>query len=102
MKQILGVFVVLYVFALLQMSFFVHIFPSGFIPNLIILTVVLLSIFERNDSLASFAAALFGGFLMDIFSESIIGFWPFVLVLISLFIKRALQDYVRISIPQKF
>lgn len=102
MKQILGIFVVLYAFALLQMSFFVHIFPIGLIPNLIIFTVIFLSIFERRDSLASFCAALFGGFLMDIFSEGIIGFWPFVLVLISLFIKRAVQDYVRVSIPQKF
>ena len=102
MKQILGIFVLLYVFALLQMSFLVHIFPIGLIPNLIILTVVFLSILERNDSLASFCAALFGGFLIDIFSEGIIGFWPFVLVLISLFIKQVLQNYVRISIPQKF
>jgi len=102
MKQVFGIFVVLYFFALLQMSFFVHIFPIGLIPNLIILTVIFLSIFEKNESIASFSAALFGGFLIDIFSEGIIGFWPFVLVLISMLIKQALHNYVRISIPQKF
>lgn len=102
MKQALGIFAVLYVFALLQMSFFVHLFPNGFIPNLIIFAVIALSIFESQDSLASFVAALSGGFLMDIFSEGIIGFWPFVLVLVSLLIKQILQQYVRISIPQKF
>jgi len=102
MKLLLGVFLLLYAFALLQMSFLVHFFPAGLIPNLIILTVLCLSIFERSSSSASMVGSLFGGFLIDIFSGGIIGFWSLVLLLISTFIKIVLEDYVRLPIPKKF
>ena len=102
MKQAITVFLALYVFAILQMSFFVHVFPNGLAPNLIILSVVLLSIFERRDSYASFAAALFGGLLLDLFSGGIIGFWSLGLGAASLLIKLVLEDYVRIPILKKF
>lgn len=102
MKQMAGIFLLLYGFALLQMSFFVHFFPSGWIPNLLIFAVVFLSIFEHRESYASFAAALFGGFLMDIFSGGIIGFWPLVLLLFSVFTRFVLENYVRFPIPKKF
>lgn len=102
MKQLFGVFLLLYVFALLQMSFLVHFFPSGLVPNLIILTVLCLSIFERSSSYASIGAALFGGFLIDVFSGGVIGFWPLILFLISIFIKIVLEGYVRLPIPKKF
>ena len=102
MKLLFGVFLVLYAFALLQMSFLVHFFPAGLVPNLIIFTVLCLSIFERSSSYVSMGAALFGGFLIDIFSDGVIGFWPLILLLISIFIKIVLEDYVRLPIPKKF
>lgn len=102
MKLLFGVFLLLYAFALLQMSFLVHFFPAGLVPNLIILTVLCLSIFERSSSYSSMGVALFGGFLLDIFSDGIIGFWPLALLLISTFIKIVLEDYVRLPIPKKF
>ena len=102
MKRILFMFLLLYLFAILQMSFFVHFFPAGFILNLIVLAVIVLSIFEGRDSYASLGAALFGGFLMDVFSGGIIGFWPLVLLAVSLAIKKILEAYVRFPIPKKF
>ena len=102
MKQLFSVFLLLYAFALLQMSFLIHFFPAGLTPNLIILTVLCLSIFERSSSHASMAGSLFGGFLIDIFSGGVIGFWPLMLFLISIFIKIVLEDYVRLPIPKKF
>ena len=102
MKLLFGVFLLLYACALLQMSFLVHFFPSGLVPNLIILTVLLLSVFERSETVASMGAALFGGFLIDIFSGGVIGFWSLVLFFTSIFIKIALEDYVRLPIPKKF
>ncbi len=102
MKRTLGIFLLLCAFALLQMSFLVYFFPKGLVPNLIIFTVVFFSIFEKEQSYASIAAALFGGFLMDIFSEGIIGVWSLALVLTALLIKKVLEDYVRIPIPKKF
>ncbi|OHA64587.1 MAG: rod shape-determining protein MreD [Candidatus Wildermuthbacteria bacterium RIFCSPLOWO2_02_FULL_47_9c] len=102
MKQAIVLFLVFYVFALLQMSFFVHLFPNGLVPNLIILSVVLLSIFERRGSYASFVAALFGGFLLDVFSGGVIGLWALGLGFASLLIKLILEDYVRFPILKKF
>lgn len=102
MKKLMGIFLVLAVFSVLQMSFFVHFFPRGFIPNFIILLVIFLSIFEKEESSGSIAAALFGGFLMDVFSEGVIGFWALVLTIVSLAIKGILQEYVRLPIPKKF
>ncbi|MBI2098519.1 MAG: rod shape-determining protein MreD [Candidatus Wildermuthbacteria bacterium] len=102
MKQTIILFLVFYVFAILQMSFFVHLFPNGLVPNFIILSVVLLSIFEHRDSYASFLAALFGGFLLDVFSGGIIGLWALGLGFASLFIKIVLEDYVRLPILKKF
>lgn len=102
MKHVFGIFLLLYTFALLQMSFLVYFSPAGFVPNLVIFTVVFLSIGEKGESYASIAAALFGGFLMDVFSTGIIGVWSLALALIALLIKKALEDYVRIPIPKKF
>lgn len=102
MKQMLGIFLLLCAFALLQMSFFVYFFPNGFIPNLIIGTIIFLTIFEKQKSYASIAAALFGGFLLDVFSEGVIGFWALMLTLASLVIKGVLEEYVSIPIPKKF
>ena len=102
MKQLFSVFLLLYAFALLQMSFLIHFFPAGLVPNLIIFAVLCLSIFERSTSYASMVGSLFGGFLIDIFSGGVIGFWALVLFLISTFIKIVLEDYVRLPIPKKF
>ncbi|GEM_PF-3103399 len=102
MKLLSGVFLLLYAFALLQMSFFVHFFPAGLIPNFVILAVLVISIFERSESHASLGMALFGGFLIDIFSGGFIGFWALVLLCASMLIKLVLKDYVRLPIPKIF
>ena len=103
MKLLLGVFLLLYALALLQMSFFVHFFPSGLIPNFIIATVLLASIFERSEShIVSQGSALFGGLLIDIFSDGVIGLWAGILFVASILIKIILEDYVRLPIPKKF
>ena len=102
MKLLLLVFLLLYASALLQMSFFVHFFPAGLIPNFIILAVLFLTLFEHAESSVSLSAALFGGFLIDIFSGGTIGLWATILFLMSMFTKIALEDYVRLPIPKKF
>jgi rod shape-determining protein MreD len=102
MKKIVGIIFVLYMAALLQMSFLVHIFPNGFIVNFIVLSVIVLVIFEQPGSYTGFVAALFGGLLMDIFSGGIIGVWAGILLGSSVIIKLLLERYVRFPIPQKF
>lgn len=102
MGKILFIVALLYGAALLQMSFFVHVFPQGLIPNFIILGVVALAVFEKPESYTSFVAALFGGLLLNVFAGGIIGVWSALLLLLSVGIKLVLENYVRISIPQKF
>jgi len=100
-KKIIIVFTLLYIFVLLQVSFFVHLFPQGMVPNLVLILVLILSIFERPGSYLSSASAVFGGLLLDVYSEGFIGFWIFLLLGFSLVTKTILERYVRISIPQK-
>lgn len=93
----------MYGFALLQMSFFVHFFPAGLVVNFIVLAVLVLSFFARQDSYASFAGALIGGSFLDIFSGGFfIGFWAGALLSVSLVIQTIIKRYVRFPIPQKF
>jgi len=92
----------LYAVALLQMSFFVHLFPQGLIPNFVVFAVVAAALFEKPESYASFAAALFGGLLLNVFSGGIIGVWSALLLLLTFGIKVVLENYVRIPIFQKF
>lgn len=102
MKLLFGVFFLLYAFALLQMSFFVHFFPAGLVPNFIIFTLLCISVFERSESYVSLGASLFGGLLIDIFSGGVIGFWALILLCVSMLVKIVLKDYVRLPIPKKF
>jgi len=102
MKKIGIIISLLYMLALLQMSFFVHISPQGFIPNFVVICVVLVSIFRNPESYASVVAALFGGLLIDIFSGGFIGVWSVILLSFSIGIRIVLENYVRISISQKF
>lgn len=101
MKRFLFIPLFLYAFALAQMSFLVHFFPAGLIPNLIVFAVLFFAVFEKPESYTSFGAALFGGLLIDIFSGGIIGLWPALLLGATFLIKIVLENYVRISIPQK-
>ena len=102
MKSLFFLFLLLCAFALVQMSFFAQLFSIGFGPYLIAGIVLCICVFEREESFASMSAALFGGFLIDIFSGGIIGVWSAILFFASLFIKIMLEDYVRLPIPKKF
>jgi len=100
--RIIQMCLVLYAFALLQMSFFVHFLPEGIAVNLIFPAVLFIAVFERAESSLSIAAAVFGGLLIDAFSETVFGFWPLILVAIVITVKLILENYVRLPIPKKF
>ena len=99
--MIISIIILLYFFILLQVSFLAHFSPPGMIPNLIVAAAVLISIFERSESKLSIVSAVWGGFLLDIFSPTPIGFWIFILLGISLFLRVVLSHYVRIPFLQK-
>ena len=92
-KKVLILFFSFYFLTLLQMSFFVHFF--SFLPNFVLITLILINLLESQKSNLGIISALFGGFFLDIFSENFIGFYILISCSISLFIKYVLKTYVK-------
>ncbi len=99
MKKILLTILSFYILVLMQTSFLVHFRLWGYVPNLILIVVILLSIFNFHVKLGV-GAAFAGGFFLDIFSSHFIGFWILILLAVALFIKLVIQRYVRIPLIQ--
>jgi rod shape-determining protein MreD len=95
-KKILAFIIFFYVLALFQTSFLVHFKIFGQIPNLILLALIIINIFEKPKDYSGVFAAVIGGFFLDIFSEKSIGLSILILVALSLFIKLILKKYVQI------
>jgi len=104
MKKILILIPFFYILTLFQTSFLIHfnIFLEGgfggWTPNLILIAVILITVFERPEKNLGIFLAFIGGFFLDIFSENFIGFHILVLVILALLIKFILRKYVRIPI----
>ena len=94
MKKSLFIILFFYFLVLLQTSFLVHFSLWGYVPNLILISVVLLNIFIPNVKLGV-GAALIGGFLLDVFSSNFFGFWILILLGISIFIQYILKKYIQ-------
>lgn len=97
-KKILAFIIFFYIFALFQTSFLVHLRIFGQIPNLILISIILINFFEKPEDYSGVFAAIIAGFFLDIFSEKSIGFSILILVALSLFIKLILKKYVQIPI----
>ncbi|XOA43167.1 MAG: rod shape-determining protein MreD [Candidatus Nealsonbacteria bacterium] len=91
-KKIIFLFFFFYFLTLLQTSFLARFF--SFLPNLVLITIILINLFEgQKDNLGIFAA-LGGGFFLDIFSEKFLGYYILISLSISLFIKLILKRYI--------
>ncbi len=99
-KKIVISVLILYILVLLQTSFLVHFNLFGFIPNFVIILVFFWNLLEKEKKFFSlgFFSAIIGGFLLDIFSSRIIGFYIFILVGVAIFIKLIIRKHVRIPI----
>ena len=85
-----------YILVLLQTSFLVYFNIIGFIPNLILIAIVLINLFEEKEKNAGIYSAFIGGFFLDIFSEKPFGFYILISIAIAIFIKYVIKRYVRI------
>ena len=95
MKYIVSI-IIIYLLALFQTSFLVHFSLWGMIPNLILISVFLWILFEKPESNFGIYNAFIGGFLLDIFSERLIGFNILILLIMAIFLKIILNKYVRL------
>jgi len=97
-KKFLLLILSLYILALVQTSFLVHFTIEGLVLNLILIAVIIINFFKSPNfyTKIGMGAAFFGGFFLDIFSESFIGFHILILLGLVIFIKFILRRYVRI------
>ena len=101
-KKLLILIIFFYILSLLQTSFFIHFDFFRFFPNIILVSQILITVFEDpNKNLAIFSAVS-AGFFWDIFSENPVGFGILILLSISVFLKIILRKYVRIPILKQF
>lgn len=100
-KSLILLIPLFYIASLLQTSFLVHFNIPGFLPNLVLILVVLINLFQKAENYSGVAGAVLGGFFLDIFSSWPIGFWILTLFLTSIFIKKIFKDYVRIPFAER-
>lgn len=100
-KKILFFILIFYILTLIQTSFLVHFNVSGMIPNLVLITVIFINIFNSSQW-QKISSAVIGGFYLDIFSLNNIGgffgFYTLILTGFSFFLKIILERYVRFPI----
>ena len=97
MKKILTFILVFYFLILLQNSLLSYFKVFGTIPNLILISVILATFFEREKVIfepeqnLSILSAFFGGFFLDIFSNRPIGLSIISLLLLVFILKKILK-----------
>jgi rod shape-determining protein MreD len=95
MKKILILIIFFYLLTLFQTSFLIHFNILGITPNLILIVVLVLNIFEKPKKVNGIFGAGISGFFWDIFSNKPLGFHLLILVIISVLIKVILRRYVQ-------
>ncbi|MCD6402564.1 rod shape-determining protein MreD [bacterium] len=96
MKKFLILAIFFYILAILETSFFIHFKFFSFLPNLILISQILITLFEKPYKTDALYSAILAGFFLDIFSEKPLGFNIITLFFITFFLKEILKRYVRI------
>ena len=79
--------------AFLQTSFFAHFPIFGIIPNFLLVSFFLFLVLYRSDSFQWFFPALLSGLVLDMYSDSFIGFWPALLFVFGFLVQMIKQRY---------
>ncbi len=91
-KKVIFSILFFYFLVLLQTSFFVHFCPEHL--NLTLIVIALVNVFEDRKENFGIFSAFIGGFFLDIFSEKTFGYYIFLSICISLFIKFIFKKYI--------
>jgi len=95
MRKSLILIIFFYILALLQTSFLIHFSFSKIVPNLLLITVLILNILEEPRENNGIFGAVASGFFWDIFSDKFIGFHILILAGIAVLIKLILRNYLQ-------
>ncbi len=95
-----------YILVLFQASFLIHfdVFLEGFagyIPNLTLIAVILVNVFEHPPKNLGIFSGFAGGFFLDVFSEHFFGFYVLILAGLAMVLKFILRNYVRFPIIKR-
>ena len=104
MKKTLFLIIFFYILILLESSFLLHFTTFNFIPNLILITVILISFFDKSQGILGIYSAILGGFFLDVFGSgffgisfgsNFFGFSILFLLIVSIFIELIFKRYVQ-------
>jgi len=105
LKKILFFVFFFYLLVLIQTSFLVKFSIFGIVPNLVLISVILFNVFTDPKQNSGVLAAFIAGFFLDVFSRGPFGFFGFytlISMLLALFLKFILKNYVQVSFFKKF
>ncbi len=94
-KKSLLFLIVFYLLVLWQTSFLVYFDIAGFVPNIVLILVILINLLEKPHKYFGILAGFWGGFFLDIFSSGFIGLNTLILLAIALFVKMVLKKHVQ-------
>ena len=92
--KILGLVIFFWFLALVEASFLIHFSIFDSIPNLILLSVIVINLFEKRENKTGIFAGAIGGFFLDIWSSAFFGLQILILTGIAFFIKLIIKKYV--------
>jgi hypothetical protein len=87
--------IIFYLLQIFQGSFLTHFFSV--IPNLILVFVFLINLWEKRENQFGIFLALMGGFILDVFSIFFFGFFIILLVGLAFFIKIIIKNFLELS-----
>ncbi|MFC1789854.1 rod shape-determining protein MreD [Patescibacteria group bacterium] len=96
LKKSILLSLICYILVLLQTGFMPHFSFFGLTLNLILIIVILINFLEKPENKSGLMTAFFGGIFLDVFSTNFIGFYVVICLIIALFLKYVLRQYIKI------
>ncbi|MFW6283318.1 MAG: rod shape-determining protein MreD [Minisyncoccales bacterium] len=98
MKRFLIFFIFLILVTILQTTFFFSFDIFGIKFNLVILYIIFLNLFEKENKETGLWIGGIGGFLLDLYSSYYFGFFTIGMLISSLIIKIIRRNYLKFEI----
>lgn len=84
---------------LIPVFYFLTLLQGSFLPfNLILILVILINLFEKQENYLGISSTLPAGFFLDIYSQKPIGYYILILLITAVFIKIVLKKYIHIPL----
>jgi len=100
--KIFLIFILLYFLILIEGAFLVHFKFLAALSNIFIFIFCFLyNLFEKKEKLLGVYVFGIAGLLMDVFSSHFLGLNAIILILLSLFVKLVLKEYIKVPYVEK-